>query len=129
VLALRYLGHVARRQGNPGEAADLYKRSLSVDLQVNEPIKCWLLAGTFAALGLLAVEAHEIERAIKLLAVAQSLTEASGQLMYYDERGEYEQSLAATRAWLVDDAAWQTVWEQGRATSLEQAIVYALQES
>jgi predicted ATPase/transcriptional regulator with XRE-family HTH domain len=129
VLALRYLGHVARRQGNPGEAADLYKRSLSVDLQVNRPIKCWLLAGTFAALGLLTVEAQEIERAIRLLAIAQSLTEASGQLMYYDERGEYEQSLAATRAWLVDDAAWQAIWEQGRATSLEQAIVYALQES
>jgi predicted ATPase/transcriptional regulator with XRE-family HTH domain len=129
LLVLRYLGHVARREGNPGEAGDLYTRSLSVDLQVNRPIKCWLFAGTFAALGLLTVEAHEIERAINLLAIAQALTEASGQSMYYDERSEYERSLAATRVWVVDESTWQAVWEQGHAMSLEQAIDYAIQES
>jgi hypothetical protein len=44
------------------------------------------------------------------------------------ERQQQERLAARAREQL-DEATWTNAWEEGRATSLEQAIAYALEES
>jgi hypothetical protein len=68
------------------------------------------------------------ERAARLLGVAEALREALGTPMEPVLRAEYEREVAATRAAL-GEATFQTLFAEGRAMTLEQGVLYALQDT
>jgi hypothetical protein len=120
---------MARKEGAANKAVGLYRKSLCVERQYG--MIPWderlVIASTLSALAGLEEGAPTPERAARLMGAAQALIDASGQMLPYDERIEYEQSLASARARLADEVAWQAAWQEGRAMTLEQAIAYALE--
>lgn len=140
---LRFLGHIAKREGDAGKAAGFYIESLT--LQDREGYKLWDeergVASALAAVAALGdgipTQAHEHmpeqeqQRAARLLGAAQALIDASGHQLDYDERIEYERNLVAARTRTVADPCQEIAWlpalQEGRAMSMEQAIKYALE--
>jgi hypothetical protein len=55
------------------------------------------------------------------------LRESIGASQPPDERTLLEPLVEAARSRL-DEAAWKTIWEEGRAMTLEEAVSYALEE-
>jgi hypothetical protein len=67
------------------------------------------------------------ERAARLFGAVDTLLESSPSVLTNDDRQLYEQSLAAVRS-LLNEEAFGRASAEGRAMSLEQAIAYALEE-
>jgi predicted ATPase/class 3 adenylate cyclase len=114
--------HVERQLGNHAQAMALYAQT----------IKGWQELGHRAAL------AHELEccafiacaqadglRAARLFGAAEALRASANAPMAGQERGEYEQNLAALRG-LLDAAALQAAWAEGRAMAPDEAVAYAV---
>jgi predicted ATPase/Flp pilus assembly protein TadD len=70
----------------------------------------------------------QAERAVRLFGVAAKMREDMGIPLPASERVRHERCVAATRAEF-DEDVWQTLWEEGRAMGLEQAMAYALGET
>jgi hypothetical protein len=66
-------------------------------------------------------------RAAHIGGAAERLREEIGFPPETDERLRHERHMAAARAALGDDAAFNRAWKEGRAISLEQAIEISLQ--
>jgi DNA-binding NarL/FixJ family response regulator len=66
-------------------------------------------------------------RSARLWGAAEALREAIGAGLVPVERHYYGLHIAAARAQL-DRAAWQAAWNEGRTTSPERAIDYALED-
>jgi predicted ATPase/transcriptional regulator with XRE-family HTH domain len=73
-----------------------------------------------------AVARGQIERAVRLSGAAEALREAIGSFMSPAVQSMRESYLALARAQL-DEATFEEAWEAGRAMSLKQAIMYALE--
>ena len=88
----------------------------------------------FLAGGLAAAKAAVggARRAGCLWGAAERLREEIGSPRPLNERPRYDEQVAAARAgaWKAtgDDVAFDAVWNEGRAISLEQAIAYALEK-
>jgi hypothetical protein len=67
------------------------------------------------------------EQAARLFGAAQILREASGQAMFPFEIIDYEISLQTLHLQL-DAVPFAVLWNEGRAMSMEQAVVYAQAE-
>ncbi len=80
------------------------------------------------ALGVLAVEQKQTQRAARLFGVLDTRFGLMKNTLSLAARDQYEQALADARAALGDDA-FTAAWEAGRAMSLEQAVQYALEET
>ena len=124
-MARSELAHVLRRKAEYARALTLYREAL-----VN-----WQQMGMRAAI------AHELEcfafiartleqpaRAATLLGSAEILRERIGSSMAPHERVEYDQELKELQVKLGKDKLEQA-WSQGRSLSMEQAIMYALDET
>ena len=117
------LGNVARRQGDLVRATALHRQALELKhaLGARRQIAITLedLAGVAGAEG-------RGERAASLLGAASAVRETIGTPQIVPERLATEQAVAAARAALGEEA-WAAAFTAGRALSLEQAIIYALQ--
>jgi predicted ATPase/class 3 adenylate cyclase len=116
------LAHIVRQTGDLPQAKDLYRQTLL----------------KWANLGHRAAIAHDLEcvafiaraedlpeRAARLLGAAEALREAIGAPMADYERAEYDTETTQLRAAL-DPARLEMAWGAGRASTMEQAIEYAL---
>jgi hypothetical protein len=65
-------------------------------------------------------------RAARLFGAAERLREQLGIGLYPYEHDEYEKYVKLSRSQL-DEASWNTAWNEGRAMTMEQSIEYALQ--
>ncbi len=125
-LALKTLASVAFEQGELASARALYGESLAIEgvLGDRRGIAFSLegLAEVVAVLG-------DARRAAGIWGAAERLREEIGSPLAPIERSHYDRGVVAARARLGDDAAFNGAWQEGRASTLEQAIAIALAEA
>lgn len=107
-------------------ARTLHKQGLAIlqELGDRQGI-AWSLEGF--AFGCAAMK--NVWRAARLWGAAERLRQEIGAPMPPQDRPNFEGRVAAARAALLDDAAFDSAWAEGRAMTVEQAIELALQEA
>jgi len=124
-FSLDSLGDVASEQGEYPAARALFKESLMIQRELGDRrgmvYSFGGLAAVIAALG-------NILRATRIWGGAERLREEIGLPMPPNERPLYDRRVAAARAALGDDAAFDRAWREGRAFTLTQAIELTLDE-
>jgi non-specific serine/threonine protein kinase len=80
------------------------------------------VAAAVAALG-------SLQRAARIWGAAERLREEIRSPLTPDDRPRYVGGVAAARAALEDDAAFECAWHEGRALTLEEAIELAFEET
>jgi predicted ATPase/DNA-binding CsgD family transcriptional regulator len=125
VVMLGYLGNFALREGEAEQAQARYQQSLSMSEVIGYQV------GIVEALAGLAEAAEcldQLKRGARLFSVADAFYDLHGFVLHTIYRLEYERSKARVREQL-DKATFDTLWAEGQAISLEEAIAYALEES
>jgi non-specific serine/threonine protein kinase len=126
--ALHNLAYVAHRQKDYGQATALFIESLGwyreLGLKTGIAASVTGLAGVAAAAGMSVAGA---ERAARLFGAAERLREEVGAIVDRADLAEYERNVAEVRAQL-NETAFAVAWTEGRAMSLDDALVYAQQE-
>jgi predicted ATPase/class 3 adenylate cyclase/DNA-binding CsgD family transcriptional regulator len=120
-LADYHLGQLARRGDDLRRAEDLHHRALAI--RVRAGLRPGI-AESFEALAMLAAEHESYGEAARLLANAATLRQSIGFARWPAERNGYEEELARIRLAL-GDSAFETVWADGEALTLNDAIAYA----
>ncbi|MFL5732354.1 MAG: tetratricopeptide repeat protein, partial [Chloroflexia bacterium] len=117
------LGQMAHLQGDLAKASTLLQDSLKMHREAGNKHG---IAECLAALaGVSASQGHP-NRAVRLFGAADALLERLMAPLTPADRTQYDTDLAATRSQL-DAPTWQAAWAEGRALTLDQAIVYALE--
>lgn len=130
------LGQVAHAQGDDARAASLYDESLALYQELGN--KLWVANCLFALAQVAnatrpsseqsAGRGQSVEptrRAVRLFAAGEALRDSLGAPLSPVARAAFNQGVEEARA-LLDVAAFDAAWAEGRAMSLEQAIAYAL---
>lgn len=123
-IVLANLGHVALHQGDHNAAAMLFKEALTQAQQLAYRLG---IAEYLAGLGGVAAATGRHRRAARLLGAADALLSLLSAVLEPPDRLEYVQSLAAARAGLNDDAAFESAWAEGTAMEVSRAVDYALE--
>jgi non-specific serine/threonine protein kinase len=110
-------------QGNSDRAATLCGESLSLLREVWRPSG---IAYALDILGRMAIALEQWERAARLLGAVERFEQTDCATSQPPERSCYESETAALRAALGEQAFAQT-WAAGRAMTLEEAVVFALE--
>ncbi len=124
-VALNNLGLVAWSQGDYVAARGLDEESLLLFRELGERRG---IAYTLEALAALAAAEGTPRRAARLWGAAEQLREEIGSALPPNNLKEREQQVAASRAALADDIAFDAAWEEGRALTLDQAMDLALEQ-
>ena len=124
--ALYTLATLAQAERDHERARDLFDEGLSVSVELgNETDVARYLEG------LAAVAAAEgtIVRAARLWGTEEALLEKIevGVHTYVPDRTLHQNQIAAVRP-LIDEAAWEAAWAEGRSMSPEKAVEYALEK-
>ncbi len=120
---LHNLGYVAQHRSDYALATTHFRESLHLFQDIADRkgmAECLMgLAGVAGA-------QSDSERAARLFGAAEALREAVGATLWPANRIEYERSLVALRKQLDEETLTQA-WVEGRATTMEAAIAYALE--
>jgi hypothetical protein len=121
-LALLNLGGVAYRQGDDRAAADFFTESLVILRELGDK----RIGERFVGLACVAAMRQQMVRATRLLAATEALLEAIGASLETADRTLYVDMVAMVRTAL-GDAQFATAWVEGRAMTLDEATVFALE--
>jgi predicted ATPase/class 3 adenylate cyclase len=119
---LSNLGRVAYQQGDYAGARTLIQESLAIFWDLRDR---WGIAMSLEGIAYVLALARPV-KAARLWGGAERLREEIGCPLPPSERSRYDSQLAAARAAIDDDAAFDRAWKDGRAMTLEHAIEYAL---
>ncbi len=123
LLTLPNLGYVALQEGQWDEAAACFGEALSQFASTGRKYRAvYALEG----LASLAARQSQPERAARLFAWAATARRANDLPLLPIEQAEVDRHLAMARAQL-DAAAFEALWAEGQALTLEQATATALQ--
>lgn len=120
--ALQLLGRVALEQGTAQEAQELLSQSL---LHYHQLHNNYGYMACLLDLAQLAQRTGQGARVVWLLSAIDALRRATHTALFLPDDQKYEALLAETRAGL-DVALWQSAWNRGQRTLLEQVIAEAL---
>jgi hypothetical protein len=115
---------VAQHEGDWDMAAACFAESLAI---WREPGSWRQIVEALEGVAEVAEARRQPHRAARLFGAAAALRESGGWPLLPVYRADLEQSVAATRAAL-DEEAFAAAWAEGRAMQPEQAIDYALEE-
>ena len=121
--SLNNLGHVAAARGDYPRAQVLQKASLEIFRELGDRPGT---AASIEGLAALAFAVGEPERSARLWGATERLREEIGAPRVPSERLNQDIEVAAARAAVRDDAAFDLAWRNGRAMTPEQAIAFAL---
>ncbi len=124
-MSLNNLGNVACEQGDNAGAMALHEKSLAIYRELGDQGG---IASSLEGIAAGAAAVAASARAVHLWGAAERLREEIGSRMMSADRGPYERQVAAARAGVGDDAAFDRAWQEGRALALERAIELAVQE-
>ncbi len=116
------LGSVARHEAANDQAVGFYGEALTMSRAIRSQ---WVTVECLFGLAAVSGSQGVPGRAARLFSAAEALREAIDYLLPARERAEFEQARAASRAAL-GEHVFTSVWTDGRAMTLEQAIEYAL---
>jgi tetratricopeptide (TPR) repeat protein len=122
--ALTNLGLVAWEQADYDPALSLFRESLIRHRELEDRQG---IAECLEGIARVSGSQGKAQRAARLWGASETLREAIGIAIPPGDLAEYEQNVTMVRETL-DEALWRVAWEHGRATSLEQAFEYALNE-
>jgi predicted ATPase/DNA-binding winged helix-turn-helix (wHTH) protein len=122
-ISLNNLGLVARGQGEYAGAHELHGEALAIRCELGDRRG---IAASLEGLANVAFALAKPYRAARCWGAAERLREEIGAPLPLSERARYDNQVAAGRAASNDDPAFELAWREGRAMSLEQAIVFAL---
>jgi predicted ATPase len=120
-LMLNNLGEVTLNQGDTVQSFAFYVECLALCRELHDREGA---AYCLEGLAGIAVARRQIERAAQLWGIAEGLREAIGSPLMPADRTRYDRLVAEARA-QIDPAAWQSAWEAGRQTRLDQAVIFA----
>ena len=124
-IALNTLAGVAQAERNYERARDLFEEGLTVSAELgNQADVVHCLAG----LASIAAAEGTIVRAACLWGAAEALFEKIEAVYAYVPDRSLHRSQVTARS-LIEEAAWEAAWAEGRTMSPEQAIAYALDHS
>jgi tetratricopeptide (TPR) repeat protein len=115
------LAALLREQGGAEQALTWYRESLA--LSETGGYAKPMAQGLEGIAGIAAVQGYA-ERAARLVGAAAALRQRSGMSPDSEERGDSDQTVAAVRAALGDDA-FSAAWAEGQTLQLEQALAEA----
>jgi tetratricopeptide (TPR) repeat protein len=116
------LAHMDRYEGKFQQAEEVYRKTIRVWQKLGHRAA---VAHQLECFAFLAKVHEEPERALLLLGAAEILRERIHIQMNPQERREYEREVADLRA-SVSDQQFKSLWPQGRALTMEEAIELAL---
>lgn len=122
--SLRNLGYVARHQGDCGGATRLFHASLALCQRMGSPADIGLC---LIGLADVAATQRQLIQAARLFGAADGLFGASCTFLGTVDQLNHQRSLAIVRVQL-GAHHFTNSWNEGRAMSLEQVIVYASTE-
>ena len=117
-------GAFANRQGDHERAATLYGECLSLARNLGST---WIMGESLWGLASVARSQKRLERAVRLYGAANALLNAIGAPGPPAIRAVIEQSLAAARAELGEEA-FAAAWAAGRAMPVDEAVAEALRK-
>jgi predicted ATPase/class 3 adenylate cyclase len=119
----RIVGHVDKVEGNEEAAEQRYRASLLASRQHDLPV---VTASALYAFADLALARGQPERAIRLAGASRALREQLGEVWSFEVYlvGDVP---SATRSFLPEGAA-DSLYEEGRAMGVQDAVAYALQQ-
>jgi hypothetical protein len=120
--------HVERQMGHFPQALALYAKTITRWQELGHRAALAHELECFAFIAIAQSQAQwAAQRAACLLGAAEALRESLDAPMRANERGQYDQNLAALHLQM-DAGAFATAWAQGRSLTMEQAVQLALQE-
>jgi len=122
IMLHRALGGLAVLEGDLQAAAAELAESLRIALEIEEPLGVAQALEGFAGL---ALAAEQSERAARLQGAAEAMREQLGTPLTPAEQPRHDGETAALRSALGDDA-FEAAWAEGRGTSRDEAVAYAL---
>jgi predicted ATPase/class 3 adenylate cyclase len=125
IWLLGNLGNLAILERNYAAGGLVYKEHLEMIQKVG--LKRGVIQGLIG-LGGAAAGMGQPEKGAKLVGAAESLLDAAGRKLGPDEHLVYDPSIASIRAQLGEET-FERARHEGRVMSVEQAIVYALEET
>ncbi len=122
ILEKSNLAHLERRVGEYARALEYYRETIAAFRDIGQ---VGAVAHQLECFGFIALARQENERALTLFAAADRLREKSATPMTPDEQRYFDEQLAQLRQQL-DPGRFGSVWAQGSALTMEQAIQLAL---
>ncbi len=120
-LALHNLGYVALARDEREQAARLFRESLSLYMGRHYHKG---VAECLAGLGRVEVSNGRLDRAARLCGATEAILEGLGTRLDTLDRADFERTLATLRS--QGDGRLETLLDEGRAMSMDQAVEYAV---
>jgi predicted ATPase/DNA-binding SARP family transcriptional activator len=120
--SLRQLGSILIQRNELGRADSLLHESLGILRQQGDSTD---ITHCVLRIADLAFAQGRLERAARLYGACQNLRESHQAELHSYDREESEQNLALLRN-MLDEAQFASIWTQGHAMTLDEAVAYAL---
>ena len=124
--SLENLGNVSYEQGDYPAARMLFEEGLALRRELGDRGR---IASSLAGLATVIAAFGSSLRAARVWGAAERLREEVVTPLSPKDRPRYDRRVAAARAALGDDAAFDRAWEEGRTLTLEQAMELANERS
>jgi predicted ATPase/DNA-binding winged helix-turn-helix (wHTH) protein len=122
-LTLILLGEVCMDQGDLQGAKEPLREALLILQELGDQ---WSVVRALQVIGeLRASDAPPV--ALRVWSCVRRISDEAGRPMTRLERARHERSVAATRAAMNDDAAFDRAWAEGRAWTLEEAVAAGME--
>jgi len=122
ILEKSNLAHLERRLGNHAEALEYYRETIVAFRDMGQT---GAVAHQLECFGFIALAQSQYQRALQLFASANGLRERSRTPMTPDEQTFFDDQLKSLRE-KIDLAKFDSIWSNGHAMKMEQAIHFAL---
>jgi len=122
--SLAQLSQLAAQQGDRGRAISLTKESLVVAHELGHKNS---IASQLEQLAYFARAQSQARRAVRLLGAAEALRE-SINVPIVDDITKYDYEVAALRSQM-DEETFAAAWAEGKKMTLDEAVIFALEES
>jgi predicted ATPase/class 3 adenylate cyclase len=122
-FSLALLGEIALARSDLPAAGAYYRESIALAQALGDTT---FLGAGLAAIGTIAADLGEAERAARLLGAAAAMSQVAGAWSFIAARGQNRRAIDTARAALGEES-FAAAWEHGRRLSREQATTEALQ--
>jgi predicted ATPase/class 3 adenylate cyclase len=119
------LAHLERELGNFADALGYYRETISAFRDIGQT---GAVAHQLECFGFIALAQNQNERALQLFAAASTLREQRNTPMMPDEHVYFAEQLKTLRE-KIYLMKFESIWSQGRAMTMQQAVEFALEAS
>jgi predicted ATPase/DNA-binding SARP family transcriptional activator len=122
---LRRLGYICLREGDVDQAIAWFGESLEINHEIGHfPGMCACLAGLAAA----NLAKKNFDKSAMLCGYVENLLERIGAPFFFIDTVEYDRTVSQLKR-VIAEKAFAVAWSKGRTMTMEQAILYALEDT